>query len=229
MSRPPDSAWVLSSFARPTQILSYRPDLRLCTAAGRSDRRHGARARGSRLSGRTRWPWNGHRITEYHPRPIPAGFHSDIKGETLHVETITRESASPAGDARTELGRFFQLAGDLVTGDVEMPVFSPAVDEAWHQLLDDPQAHAGFCLEHAGIVLGHLRKAGSGPVEWISLYEKAYGPLPDVWFTDASGAVNEELKAAYQKTGTVVTSWDCHPIPPDPDAQPSRRHRTNCQ
>ncbi|MFB6828418.1 hypothetical protein [Streptomyces hydrogenans] len=116
-----------------------------------------------------------------------------------------------------ELGRFLALAGqrfDRGEGPAEM--FSRAVDAAWHQLLPTP-GYAAFSTEHAGAVLGHREMKGFGPVGWVAAYEEAYGPLPEIWFTDEAGVLHEEALARYRETGLVVAEWDCGPTTGDSD------------
>lgn len=136
------------------------------------------------------------------------------------MNTIT--PPNPAGsEALTELGRFLTLVGGAAVrgADTWLPMFSPAVDGAWHLLQDTPERHDSFCREHAGRPVRHLPARGHGAIAWVAAYEAAYGPLPQVWFTDADGTVNERLWSAYQRTGTVVTDWDCGPEPGDVDPE----------
>ncbi|WP_256177149.1 hypothetical protein [Kitasatospora aureofaciens] len=51
----------------------------------------------------------------------------------------------------------------------------------------------------------------------MSAYEEAYGPLPEIWFTNADGAVNSEALARYRNSGEVWAEWDCSPAPGDGD------------
>ncbi|MFE9465412.1 hypothetical protein ACFYNW_17370 [Streptomyces virginiae] len=113
---------------------------------------------------------------------------------------------------RTELGRFLTLAGYRYNqGESATPMFSGAIDAAWHELAEDPAAHEAFGIEHAGAVVHHVEGSGEGFVPWVSAYEEAYGPLPVVWFTDADGHVDEAAFTTYQETGRVWASWKCGP------------------
>lgn len=88
---------------------------------------------------------------------------------------------------RRELGRFLALAqGRFESGEGPTQMFSRAVDAEWHKLLATP-GYAAFSVEQAGAVLGHREANGAGPVEWVTAYEEAYGPLPEIWFTDDPG------------------------------------------
>ncbi|MFF8310881.1 hypothetical protein [Streptomyces lydicus] len=118
-------------------------------------------------------------------------------------------------EARTELGRFLRLLATRTERNENgfMPMFSAFIDAEWHTLLSDPEAYASFCGANGGAVVGHQPLAGSGPVDWIGEYEAAYGPLTAAWFADASGAVDEGALATYARAGTVVTAWDCGPVP----------------
>ncbi|MCQ6557012.1 hypothetical protein NPS70_28065 [Streptomyces sp. C10-9-1] len=126
--------------------------------------------------------------------------------------------------ARRELGRFLAIAGqrfDKGEGPAEM--FSRAVDAEWHQLLATPE-YMAFSAEHAGAVLGHREMSGTGPIGWVAAYEEAYGPLPEIWFTDEKGVLDEGALARYRETGRVVAEWDCGPTTGDgDDAAPSSR------
>lgn len=125
---------------------------------------------------------------------------------------------------RRELGRFLAIAGQrLERGHGPAEMFSRAVDAEWHRLLATPQ-YAAFSTEHAGTVLGHREMSGLGPIGWVSAYEEVYGPLPEIWFTDAHGVLDEGALARYKETGTVVAEWDCGPTTGDgDDAAPSSR------
>ena len=113
--------------------------------------------------------------------------------------------------ALTELGKYLSL----IRHGGQLPMFSRYIDEKWHRLIDNPDHYGTFCTQHAGAPVRHLRVVGEGPVGWVPLYERAYGQLPEVWFADADGVVDEGLLAAYRRTGTVVTGWDCCPARPD--------------
>ncbi|MFF8790781.1 hypothetical protein [Streptomyces sp. NPDC015125] len=114
--------------------------------------------------------------------------------------------------ATTELRRLLTITGQRFNNGQPAPeMFSPAVDAAWHELLDTPQ-YAALCQESAGRPIGHTATSGHGPISWVTAYEEAYGPLPQIWFTDADGNVDQDALARYRETGTVVAEWDCAPI-----------------
>lgn len=116
---------------------------------------------------------------------------------------------------RTELGRFFEVSARQFATDQPVPeMFSAAVDAEWHLLLNDP-GYAAFCAEHAGRLVGHVENSGFGKVTWVDAYEEMFGPLPQVWFTDADGVLNEQALARYRETGEVWAEWDCTPLPSD--------------
>ncbi|MEU5921557.1 hypothetical protein [Streptomyces sp. NPDC047141] len=125
---------------------------------------------------------------------------------------------------RRELGRFLAVAGKrFADGKGPAEMFSRAVDAAWHQMLGTPE-YAAFSTEHSGTVLGHREMNGSGPIDWVTAYEEAYGPLPEIWFTDADGVLDEGALAQYKETGKVVAEWDCGPTTGDgDDAAPGSR------
>lgn len=117
----------------------------------------------------------------------------------------------------TELRRFLTITGQrLASGQSAPEMFSPAVDAAWHEMLGTPRYEA-LCQETAGRPIGHFASNGHGPIAWVAAYEAAYGPLPQVWFTDADGNVDQEAVARYRATGTVVAEWDCSPTGGDGD------------
>ncbi|MFI0169510.1 hypothetical protein [Streptomyces sp. NPDC017095] len=62
-----------------------------------------------------------------------------------------------------------------------------------------------------GQPIRHVADNGHGPIAWVAAYEAAYGPLPEIWFTDADGTVGQDVVARYRETGTVVAEWDCGP------------------
>ncbi|MGV9267674.1 hypothetical protein ACWDRR_23785 [Kitasatospora sp. NPDC003701] len=127
------------------------------------------------------------------------------------------------GPELTELGKFFTIAARRIdAGEAAPEMFSAAVDAAWHRLVADPAAHVAFAVEHAGRTLGHVESAGVGFISWVSAYEEAYGPLADIWFTDAGGAVNTAALARYRASGEVWAEWDCSPVPGDGDLVPAK-------
>jgi hypothetical protein len=113
-----------------------------------------------------------------------------------------------------ELGKFFRITARRIdAGETAPQMFSAAIDAAWHTLVADPAAHDAFALQHAGRKLEHIEMQGFGPIAWVAGYEEAYGPLPEVWFTNAEGTVNTEALAQYRESGTVTAEWDCGPRP----------------
>ncbi|MFJ1755949.1 hypothetical protein [Kitasatospora sp. NPDC088134] len=124
--------------------------------------------------------------------------------------------------ALTELGKFFKIAGARATAGLPAPqMFSGAVDKAWHRLTENPAEHTAFTTEHAGRTLGHAENNGEGWIDWVSAYAEAYGPLPEIWFTDADGTLDTELLGHYRETGKVWAEWDCSPVPDDGDVAPA--------
>ncbi|MEV6393770.1 hypothetical protein AB0M39_03145 [Streptomyces sp. NPDC051907] len=125
---------------------------------------------------------------------------------------------------RRELGRFLAIAGQrFESGEGLTEMFSRAVDAEWHHMLATPE-YAAFSTEHAGAVLGHHEMNGTGPIGWVAAYEEVYGPLPEVWFTDEKGVLDEAALTRYRETGKVVAEWDCGPTSGDgDDAAPGPR------
>ncbi|CAM5678115.1 MULTISPECIES: hypothetical protein [Streptomyces] len=118
---------------------------------------------------------------------------------------------------RIDLGRFFSVAAErLAAGHAVVEMFSGAIDAEWHRFLDDPE-YAAFSTDLAGGVLGHVAAAGAGEISWVAVYEKRFGMLSEVWFTDADGTVDAGALARYRETGAVVAEWDCSPTSGDGD------------
>ncbi|MFJ8443808.1 hypothetical protein [Kitasatospora griseola] len=122
------------------------------------------------------------------------------------------------GVALTELGKFFAIAGQYFDAGLPAPkMFSGAIDRTWHRLTENPDEHDAFTVTHAGRRLTHAESCGEGFIGWVGAYEKAYGPLPEVWFTDADGELDTEALGRYWRTGEVWAEWDCSPEPSDGD------------
>jgi hypothetical protein len=144
---------------------------------------------------------------------------------TTTTTTTTRTTAThgaPAGEPLTELARYFALVGAAAASgaDTWLPMFSGAVDAAWHRLTLDSAALADFCTLHAGVQVGHQPARGHGRIAWVEEYERRFGtPLPHIWFTRADGTVDAEALEQYERTGIVVTGWDCAPAPTDPEPE----------
>lgn len=136
---------------------------------------------------------------------------------------MTTTTAIPSDcEAEVELARFFELVGQAARSGADpcLPMFSSAVDACWHDMANnEPAGLDQFCREHAGIPLRHVAATGTGPIEWVPDYEARFGPLPIIWFTRRDGSVDTRALEAYQATGTVVTDWDCSPMPTDPDRE----------
>ncbi|MFD0268763.1 hypothetical protein ACFVGY_19660 [Streptomyces sp. NPDC127106] len=91
----------------------------------------------------------------------------------------------------TELRRFLTITGQRLKAGRPMPeMFSPAVDAAWHDMHGTTD-YKVLCQETAGQPIRHVANIGHGPIAWVTAYEAAYGPLPDIWFTNADGTVDE--------------------------------------
>ncbi|MFC5253554.1 hypothetical protein [Streptomyces nigrescens] len=61
----------------------------------------------------------------------------------------------------------------------------------------------------------HVANNGHGPIAWVTAYEEAYGPPPEIWFTDADGTVDQSAIARFLEIGTLVAEWDCGPAGDD--------------
>ncbi|MBL7496962.1 hypothetical protein I6A84_39100 [Frankia sp. CNm7] len=135
--------------------------------------------------------------------------------------------STQSADPLVELGRYFAVAAARAAGGEETPMFSGYMDAAWHRLLkEDPAGYTALAAEYAGGPVEHLPAVGTGLVEWVGAYEEAYGPLPDVWFTDAAGVLDVDARDAYRAAGQVIASWDCKPGLPAP--RPPADTRAGC-
>lgn len=118
---------------------------------------------------------------------------------------------------RVELGRFFKVSvRRFEDGHAAPEMFSGAIDAEWHRMLNTPE-YAAFCIKHAGALIGHAECQAEGPISWVPAYEEMFGPLPELWFTDADGVVGTTVLARYRETGVVVAEWDCTPTTGDGD------------
>lgn len=112
--------------------------------------------------------------------------------------------------AHNELAKFLSLA---VGREREAYMFSPAIDVVWHGLVRNGGRYHAFCAASGIEPLGHIEAMGRGAVAWVDEYHERFGELPDIWFRDASGSLNDVLHGEYLKTGKVHACWDCHPLP----------------
>ncbi|MEF8727522.1 MAG: hypothetical protein V5B34_04845 [Accumulibacter sp.] len=116
--------------------------------------------------------------------------------------------------AKQELHKFFSLIPDVTDlGSMKMP--SCVVDDEWHELMRNEQDYILFCSESAGSYIGHAPGNGQSEIEWVGAYEKRYGKLPHIWFTQKNGFFDENGYQKYQDTGVMIASWDCGPVMPD--------------
>lgn len=61
--------------------------------------------------------------------------------------------------------------------------------------------------------MGRPRRPPVVARDWVDEYTARFGALPPVWFADASGRIDTDILSQYERTGTVVTNWDCSPVP----------------
>jgi hypothetical protein len=128
--------------------------------------------------------------------------------------TSSVSATATEADLRTELGRFFAVAAQYTaqSGERAMMPACP-VDTAWHEMLGDDAMFGDLVTEFLGpdATVRHLEANGRGVIGWTGLYERSYGPLPQVWFTSPQGVLDEKAYADYQRTGIARLSWDCTP------------------
>lgn len=114
---------------------------------------------------------------------------------------MTETTSIDETTGRTELGKYFGLK------IVGAPMFSPYIDEVWHELESDKEAYDAFCRETWGEHVMHNAWAKGDPVyyeiPWVSEYESAYGKLSSIWFADKNGSIDQELFDHYKSTGKV--------------------------
>lgn len=117
--------------------------------------------------------------------------------------------------AQLELGKFLQMFAEGVRN---LTMTSGFIDEIWHKLMKDESKYRDFCSKYAGKHVGHVEDVGEGTVQWVYEYEKRFGSLHPLWFTDENGKLDLEAYEQYKLTGIWErTSWRCRPIPGDGD------------
>jgi len=113
--------------------------------------------------------------------------------------------------ARDELSRFFAIATDAEDiSAMKMP--RGAVDALWHSYMANPSEYIRFTAQHAGVYFEHMAGSGHEEMTWVPEYERRYGRLPKIWFTDDSSVVDEEAYSGYVSQGKLIASWDCGPL-----------------
>ena len=111
-------------------------------------------------------------------------------------------------EVKKELGKFFTLTKET-TEDLKMP--GGIIDEYWHEMLKDTNRYSEFCEKYAGYYVIHVEAGGVDVLDWVKRYEKEYGKLNKLWFTDKNGFFKGSEYEEYEKTGIVKMSWDCKP------------------
>jgi len=107
-----------------------------------------------------------------------------------------------------ELGKAFKLCSE----GVEVQMFSMGIDSVWHQMIDQkPLEYREFCNSSCGAKIEHTPITGEGEISFIAEYERCYGQLPKIWFTDERGEFLSELYGEYIKTNMIIASWNCSP------------------
>ena len=113
--------------------------------------------------------------------------------------------------SNVELAKFLSLAAK--TGE-ELEMFSPWIDEAWHDKLKIPVAYEKYCKKLFNCTIRHSERSESSDssnISWIAEYERQFGELNDSWFRDSSGSLRSTMMEEYLWTGEVYASWDCTP------------------
>jgi hypothetical protein len=114
-----------------------------------------------------------------------------------------------------ELVKFMAIAAD---NDGKSEMWSEYIDEVWHREI---RKDNGKYLEtRAGIgKIQHVEDSGEGQVSWIDKYHERFGALDKTWFLDKSGNVRSDLFEHYKRTNTIIASWGCGPVLPDPNSK----------
>ncbi len=121
---------------------------------------------------------------------------------------------------REELGRFFQVADIEARGgtyhcDISMP--DCAVDSYWHALSETSECDeltrslTGAEFDHINDYDLFPESRGEGVIKWASTYERLFGALNRVWFTDENGNLNEAAYSRYMNGEVPKASWVCNP------------------
>ncbi|MEY2232875.1 hypothetical protein [Streptomyces sp. BF23-19] len=94
--------------------------------------------------------------------------------------------------------------GQVITGCWKpklstQPSPSAALRASWETSLHDLRGTPEYdvlCQESAGQPIRHVANNGHGPIAWVAAQEAAYGSLPQLWFADAVGTVEQGRGAA---------------------------------
>lgn len=107
--------------------------------------------------------------------------------------------------AERELAKFFAVSKHLEDlQDAKMPRCE--VDTVWHRMLKNPERHARFAKQHFGAELTHVEGEGTAELQWVPIYEKLYGELPQVWFMRPDGEFDAVAYSNYLNTGVYRAS-----------------------
>jgi hypothetical protein len=111
-----------------------------------------------------------------------------------------------------ELERFF-VVSKMYREEAGGQAFMPAcpVDTEWHRMLDSPKEYKVFCQKVLGREVLHKAAKGEGEIGWSGIYERQYGPIPEVWFRDITGTLRKTQRRKYLEKGVFYASWDCTP------------------
>lgn len=115
-------------------------------------------------------------------------------------------------EAKEELKKYFSLQYENAV------MFSKYIDEVWHDLIENHQAeYVELSTSACGMIVSHVAIANHGnptqEILWIDEYEKRYGELPEIWFMDKDGTVDENVYTEYKKSNRVILHPDSLLIP----------------
>lgn len=111
--------------------------------------------------------------------------------------------------AERELARFLSIASST---NLFMEMFSPLVDQEWHDKLEDG-SYEEWCKRNDVPAMVHAETSGQGAIPWVAEYHSKFGQLPDLWFRDNTGKLDETLWRDYLNGKEIRACWDCHPLP----------------
>ena len=116
-----------------------------------------------------------------------------LKDKLLEKEVFKNEEEY--NEAFTEFKRYVGL---VTAYDKPLPMLSDRVDDVWHQFILFTKEYDSFCKEKLGYFLhdvpedprgGKLERLGFTREDFIELYDKTYGAIPEIW-----GIKEDEVK-----------------------------------
>jgi len=148
------------------------------------------------------------------------------------VETVTTLEINAVdlnrNELQKELGKFLKVAAieaSRGTYHCNIPVPACIVEEYWRQFSAEKdfeefmESVVDCSFEHVTNYEFFPASRGCGLVPWVKTYEKEFGPLHKLWFTNADGTFNSGQYSSYRKRrdlktpwswgGVLIASWNC--------------------